>query len=212
MANSRAIIDPRRGSGETSLPSLLLCTPGTLEEVTFGLLSRSEMETPSNVAPRRRRKRPRVPTQCDENKCPPFPAIKTASKSIPNLDDSELTFLDYDGDFVADRRVTASSVITLLKERSQGTFFGRQSTWQQRALQHHLKKPPPDRPRRQWRSYCKRSIPFTQLGTPRSEAVLAMDRKGSFVLCLGSKDLRGVPLALAIRFFGKTDACSLFLV
>ena len=172
------------------------------------------METTSNAAPRRRRKRPRGgPTPSHESKRPPFPAIKTASKSIPNLDDSELTFLDHDGDFVADRRVTACSVITLLRERSQRTFCNRQcQVWQQRALKYHLKKPPPDCPRRQWRSYCKRSIPFTQLGTPHSEAVLAMDRKGSFVLCLGAKDLRGVPLALAIRFFGKTDACSLFLV
>jgi len=164
----------------------------------------------TNLGPRRRRKRPRAKEEeiNDENNDNknnrPISTVKSTSNSIPNLDDSELTFLDCDGDFVADRRHNGlTSVANLLRERSLGKWRGRQSTWQQTALKYQVKKPMDGCPRRQWRMYCRRSIPFTQLGTPHSEAVLAMDRNGSFVLSLGGKDLRDIPLALAIRFFGK---------
>ena len=56
---------------------------------------------------------------------------------------------------------------------------------------------------RQWRPYGKRNILFTQLGTPITDAVLALERKANYVLCLGSKqDDSEVPLSLALRFYG----------
>jgi hypothetical protein len=36
-----------------------------------------------------------------------------------------------------------------------------------------------------WRKYCYRQIPFTVLGTPTNDAVLAIDPSGSYVICLG---------------------------
>lgn len=36
-----------------------------------------------------------------------------------------------------------------------------------------------------WRSYCHRRIPFTELGTPTNDALLAIDMSGSYMICLG---------------------------
>jgi hypothetical protein len=147
--------------------------------------------------PRRRRKRSRPEST--------RPSKKPSTKAVPSLDDTALTFLDNNGDFLADRQAVLSSVPILLADRQLGRWSGRQRFWQRQTLKHHVKKPLAGRPRRQWRSFAGRSIPFTQLGTPPSEAVLAMDRQGEYVLCLGSKDVRNAPLALALRFFGMYD-------
>lgn len=151
--------------------------------------------------PRRRRKRPR-PEITQTSK-------KPSTKTVPSLDDTALTFLDSNGDFLADRRAVLSSVPNHLAERQLGKWSGRQRSWQRQTLKNHVKKPLTGLPRRQWRSFALRSIPFTRLGTPPSDAVLALDRQGSFVLSLGSKDVRNAPLALALRFYGMHDSlCS----
>jgi hypothetical protein len=39
----------------------------------------------------------------------------------------------------------------------------------------------------QWRKFCQRRIPFTDLGTPRGDAVLSLDPSGSYVICFGGR-------------------------
>lgn len=195
----------------------------TLEEIRHqeGMQCRCKMEnaasTNNNVAPlpRRRRKRARgtAVRPVDENERPNPANAKTSqtSKRLLNLDDKELTFLDQDGDFLTDRKAIRRSVTFLLEERRIGQWTGKIPIWQRQTLQTTIKKPEKGDPRRQWRSYGKRMIPFTQLGTPHSDAVLSMARQDSFVLCLGTKDLRNAPLALAIRFFGEYRTCFQYL-
>jgi hypothetical protein len=88
----------------------------------------------------------------------------------------------------------------LLEERRLGNWKRRQAFWQTKALLtcHYGKT-------RQWRSFASRSIPFTHLDTPASDAVLALERSGSYVLSLGGKDGNdgSSSLALALRFYGK---------
>lgn len=38
-----------------------------------------------------------------------------------------------------------------------------------------------------WRKYCHRRIPFTELGTPKHDAVLDLDPSGSYMICIGGK-------------------------
>jgi hypothetical protein len=38
-----------------------------------------------------------------------------------------------------------------------------------------------------WRKYCHRRIPFTQLKTPKTDAVLGLDSTGSYIICIGGK-------------------------
>lgn len=153
---------------------------------------------------RRRRKRS-LPGVGDES----FQrSTKSPSFSVPSdLDDASLTFLDNNGDFLNDRHAVASSVSILLEERQTGRWTGRQKLWQYHTIKNHVKKPLVGQPRRQWRPFAKRQIPFTQLGTSTSDAVLALDRQGSFILSLGSKDCRNAPLALALRFYGTSCVC-----
>mmetsp|Transcript_39704 Transcript_39704/g.95907 ORF Transcript_39704/g.95907 Transcript_39704/m.95907 type:complete len:627 (-) Transcript_39704:43-1923(-) len=135
-------------------------------------------------------------------------------------DDSSLAFLDSNGAALSDHKAIQVSLLKLLEERESGGRNNRRSirTWQQQALFHFTKTPrvkprtalrqesdmsnaPPQR--RQWRAFAKRCIPFTQLGTPVVDAVLALERKGSFVLSLGAQRPGSeVPLLLALRFYG----------
>eukprot|EP01082_Thalassiosira_pseudonana_P011378 g9802.t1 g9802 contig4:612452-614416(-) len=59
-----------------------------------------------------------------------------------------------------------------------------------------------------WRSYTKQSIPFSQLKTPLSDAILAMDRWGSYMIGVGGGDLTrrndskgGVRPLLSLKFY-----------
>lgn len=38
-----------------------------------------------------------------------------------------------------------------------------------------------------WRPYCYRRIPFTELGTPASDAILALDPSGSYMISVGGR-------------------------
>eukprot|EP00934_Nitzschia_sp_Nitz4_P001197 Nitzschia sp. Nitz4//scaffold55_size114948//99938//101840//NITZ4_003924-RA/size114948-snap-gene-0.193-mRNA-1//-1//CDS//3329554599//1197//frame0 len=119
------------------------------------------------------------------------------------MDDSKWTFLDSDGDRLSDRRPLVTSLPLLLESRQrQGIKSTSRSLWQQQAVQTFVKKPEGSAPRRPWREYARRSLPFTRLGTPASDAVLAMDRQGAFVLALGGQTSTSAPVALALRFYG----------
>jgi hypothetical protein len=134
-------------------------------------------------------------------------SVASKQRTAPSFDDSSLAFLDNSGDALADRKARQACVLKLLDERRAGLLWcGKQRRWQSRALFTFTKKPEKDtESRRQWRPLAKRSIPFTQLGTPLSDAVLAVERTGSYVLSLGGKDSNSnVPLALALRFYGKS--------
>ena len=43
------------------------------------------------------------------------------------------------------------------------------------------------KPRKGWRPYASRAIPFTSLQTPANDAILGLDRHGSYVLALSDK-------------------------
>jgi hypothetical protein len=45
--------------------------------------------------------------------------------------------------------------------------------------------------RYEFRSWHRRTVPFTRLGTPRTEAVLGLDRTGSYSITLGDLDVPG---------------------
>jgi hypothetical protein len=160
---------------------------------------------PTHRSRRRKRTRPQVV----EDNIISRPQQKSVLSLVPSLDDSSLTFLDSSGDALADRQAVQSCLPTLLEERRLGVWSCRrnqQLRWQSRALSTFTKKPfQENASRRQWRPLSKRSIPFTQLGTPRTDAVLAVERRGSYILSLGTKDDRSnVPLALALRFYGTS--------
>jgi hypothetical protein len=153
---------------------------------------------------RRRRKRTRR-QESDESQKP-----RKSPRSIPSslvFDDASSAFLDNDsGHALADERPEYSCIPRLLEERRTGRWNRKPWTWQSEALGSFTKRPSnkDDCRRRQWRPMAKRSIPFMHLGTPTSDAVLALERSGSYVLSLGSRDSKNdVPLALALRFFGE---------
>ncbi len=155
--------------------------------------------TLSNSLVRRRRKRARN-SEDESNR----PLTMFFSRTLPSLDDTVLAFLDRNGDILADSQATPSSIPILLEARRSGHWKGRSKNWELRMLKNHIRKPHPGHSRRQWRSFAQRAIPFTHLGTPHGDAVLAMDRQGSKVICLGSKDIWNAPLALALRLYGMS--------
>lgn len=148
---------------------------------------------------RRRRKRLRpAPASDSQDK------VNQSKVSSSSFDDTELHFLDNSGDFLSDREATLASIPMLLAERQTRLPRKRPQTWQREVMQTFVKKPEGrGKSHRQWRDFSKREIPFTKLGTPMSDAVLGMDRQGSYVVCLGAQGCRKTPLALAIRIYGK---------
>jgi hypothetical protein len=139
--------------------------------------------------------------------------LSIQAQSAQKYDEDTLAFLDRDGDLLADRKPQFGSLPILLESRRSGRWSSgsnipkMQPQWQSNMLFNVTKKPiDPSIGRRQWRPYAHRTIPFTRLGTPPSDAVLAMDRTGSYVLSLGStdgdqNDPRATP-GLALRFYG----------
>jgi hypothetical protein len=120
-------------------------------------------------------------------------------------EDATLAFLDKDGDLLADCKPAFISLPVLLEARRHGIRNSavKQQQWRSKILFCFTKKPmDPSIGRRQWRPYAHRNIPFTRLGTPPSDAVLAMDRTGSYVLSLGTMDNAFASPGLALRFYG----------
>lgn len=61
-----------------------------------------------------------------------------------------------------------------------------------------------------WRPYTRQSIPFSKLKTPHSDAILAVDRWGGYLIGIGGGDVedmgqskRGMHPHLLIKFYGK---------
>ena len=155
---------------------------------------------------RRRRKRARSEAFKPPNNN--SSSSSTRRRAIPTLeDDSAFLFGTSSGECEENNKNKSNDsggpadrvcLPLLLEERRLGNWKRRQTTfWQTKALTCH------DGKTRQWRSFASRSIPFTHLDTPASDAVLALERTGSYVLSLGGKDGHDSSLALALRLYGK---------
>lgn len=135
-------------------------------------------------------------------------------------EDAKLAFLDRDGDLLADRTPQFDSLPVLLESRrhtlssTTNNSRRRRTLWQSKMLFNFTKKPNHcSVGRRQWRPYAHRNIPFTRLGTPAADAVLAMDRTGSSVLSLGTKDdTDHASPGLALRFYGISSPAAASMV
>jgi hypothetical protein len=157
---------------------------------------------------RRRRKRARSeaskPQNNNNNNNNNSSITRRARRAIPTLeDDSAFLFGTSTGEHEEhDKNNTSTDRVCLpllLEERRLGNWKRRQTLWQTKALTCH-----DGGKTRQWRSFASRSIPFTHLDTPASDAVLALERSGSYALSLGGKDGNASSsLALALRLYGK---------
>ncbi len=121
--------------------------------------------------------------------------------------------------------LSSRSLPILLDQRQRGSWSAhrrQRSSWRQRMLTKH--SPPPtqqeqtlehrmkNKNNNHWRDYAQRIIPFSQLQTPHCDAVLALEREGSFVMAVseGDESVYGGqrpqhPSAprLSLRFHGK---------
>ncbi len=163
----------------------------------------------SNITFQRRRRKRNRPQQSGrangKEKYPDRGGITSKSLRIDDDfcadDQNRFAFLDKDGDDLADQKPRFRSLSILLEERRSGMFRGRQKKFQTDMLFNFTKKPAKKHiGRRQWRPYANRKIPFTKLGSPPTDAVLAMQRTADYVLTLGTMgyDTPG----LALRFYG----------
>lgn len=160
---------------------------------------------------RRKRARPQLSDRC-QPEADEGPTIgNSRSRSIRDAtvdfqcQDDALAFLDKDGDAIADSKCVFESLLVLLEQRRSGGWTGRTKKWQSETLLNFTKKPlDSTMGRRRWRPFAERAsgMRFTHLGTPISDAVLALDRTGSYVICLGSKDEEYACQGLALRFYG----------
>ena len=150
---------------------------------------------------RRRRKRPRssacaettthndelvVPSKRNDNKA------DNSQSERERVTESELQMED-----------TTRSLPMLLDSRATGRWRQGCSRWQVRALRGG------DSGTARWRPYAKRSIRYSQLCTAPSEAVLALERNGSYFVSLGGGGGGGdekSPL-LALRIYGEDNMC-----
>lgn len=122
-------------------------------------------------------------------------------------DHKQFSFLDKDGDELVNGRPQFRSLPILLEERRSGVWQAKHKKWQCETLFNFTKKPIETYiGRRQWRAFAKQKIPFTRLGSPPSDAVLAMERNGDYVLTLGIMD--DTCTGLALRFHGIHSAAS----
>ena len=123
-------------------------------------------------------------------------------------DCSQFAFLDKNGDGLVDGRPQFRSLPILLEERKNGIWRTKQKKWQSKMLFNFTKKPAETYiGRRQWRPFANRKIPFTRLGSPTTDAVLAIEQNGDYVLTLGTMtndDFTG----LALRFYGINSPAS----
>lgn len=116
-------------------------------------------------------------------------------------DHNRFSFLDKDGDELVNGKPRFRSLPILLEGRRSGMWQAKHKKWQCEMLFNFTKKPAETYiGRRQWRSFANQKIPFTQLGSPPSDAVLAMERNCDYVLTLGIMD--DTCTGLALRFYG----------
>ena len=148
---------------------------------------------------RRRRKRNRSQLgSAKETKKRVYDGVCTAKD-----DDDMFAFLDKDGDDLQDGAAQFRSLPILLEERRRGRWQCKCTQWQSQMLFNFTKKPANKLlGRRQWRPYANnRIIKFTELGSPPSDAVLALEHRGDYMLSLGSLN-NSNHSGLAIRFYG----------
>ncbi|KAG7361089.1 hypothetical protein IV203_036189 [Nitzschia inconspicua] len=158
----------------------------------------------SNIRRRRKRALPKEKEQQPQQRSAPSKVDTTLLE-----DEAKLSFLDPDGDLLADRKPKFDSLPLLLETRRSGIGINDMRKWQTKTLLNFTKKPQQSIGRRQWRPYAHRTVPFTRLGTPPGDAVLAMDRTGSYVLSLGTKDNDYASPGLALRFYGIPSPASM---
>ena len=129
------------------------------------------------------------------------------TKNFYQDDQHRFSFLDKDGDGLADGKPQFRSLPILLEERRSGRWIHKQKRWQSEMLFNFTKKPAETYiGRRQWRPFAGRKIPFTRLGIPPSDAVLAVERNGDYILTLGNMD--DTSSGLAFRFYGINSVAS----
>lgn len=96
----------------------------------------------------------------------------------------------------SDRCSPPVSLPLLLRLRETGIWTKTVRSWQNRMLRQEGHST-----RAEWRPYAKREIPFSSLDTPQSEAVLALETKGSYMLSLGGRVQQG-ETSLTLQFYG----------
>lgn len=164
---------------------------------------------------RRRRKRNRLQqstkngSTSNETKSSNSAKALRLSQDFFGDDSSRFAFLDKDGDELVDKRPQFKSLPILLEERRNGILWrGKQKKWQSKMLFNFTKKPAQSYiGRRQWRPFVNRRISFTRLGSPATDAVLAMQRNADYVLTLGTMTENNVS-GLALRFYGINSVAS----
>jgi hypothetical protein len=134
--------------------------------------------------------------------------------SLPVLEDSDIRIKVAipARSFPTRQRNRIQSHAMLLAQRERGCWKGTTIYWQWEMLVSTDTTGPIDQPeRRSWRSCAQQKIPFTALETPTSDAVLALESTGSYVLSLGTHgDYRedevprkgGEGPSLALRLYG----------
>lgn len=88
------------------------------------------------------------------------------------------------------------SLPVLLYLRQTGRWRGNPCTWKQHSVRHESGI---------WRPFAAEvpSIPFSVLDTPKTEAVLGLDRTGSYMVSLGGSSQSSTEPNLFLRFYGK---------
>lgn len=171
-------------------------------------------ETTSAIqGPQKRRRRSRALA---------LPAKVAPRGSIPVLEDSDIRIEVPARSFDSWKSQQIQSHAMLLAKRESGAWKGSTSSWQWEMLVSTETGPIDQPKKRQWRPCAERKIPFTALETPASDAVLTLETKGSYLLCLGSyrdhhweDELhreKGEHPSLALRLYGKLVASGILLI
>ena len=156
----------------------------------------------------------------------------TSSLSVSFLEDSDYCFAD--GLKVTPTDIPPRACLPVfLEERRSGQLWKKNksqiATWQRRMLLHRGNTTSNSSRsnsssmilKRTWRPYASRRIPFTRVGTPETEAVLALDRTATQMLSLGGggssfsdddDDDDKNHLALTLRLYGTyiREICVVF--
>lgn len=146
---------------------------------------------------RRRRRKRRLMTKNDPCAVPSFTDFSDfLPRQRPSSTKESSSNKDQQSFCVIPVETTSISITELLAQREAGQWRNRRShIWESRVLIEGIasKNEKDFRSngnnifqRRKWRDFAKRKIPFTALETPVSDAVLALDSTGMYVLSLGS--------------------------
>jgi len=85
--------------------------------------------------------------------------------------------------------MNTKSILKLLYNREIGN---RDMTWFALILKRRIPEPDVLMPRRmEWKPFIQRSIPFSRLKTPKTDAVLALDRNGTYMVSIAGTKFEG---------------------